>query len=417
MWLMDSITSHEWSKRIRSVTLLAMTAHRRALVIGGGIAGPTLALFLARAGIQPVVFEAYPRKDDVGGGFQIAPNGLRVLAELGLADALLEAGRPSGDMAFRNHLGRDIGLVRTGGAGPAVNISRSIVHRVLRDEADRRGIVVRYERRLTDIAVAGREVIASFDDGSTEAGDFLVGADGVRSRVRAWMLPEAAAARDTGMVSIGGFCARGMTPPPDPRDGGRLTFMVGPRHQFGYSMMDEAQWGWWCHAHGESEAERSALLTMPSEDLRAHMLARYRGWSEPVGTLIGATEAWLRTPIHDVPTLPTWHRGPVLLVGDAAHAMSPAGGQGASLALEDAMVLARLVADPSRSIEEAMVRFESLRRSRAESMVAQAYANDRRSLKELGPVGMWTRDRVMMPLFASFIERALNKVYTAPLEA
>jgi 2-polyprenyl-6-methoxyphenol hydroxylase-like FAD-dependent oxidoreductase len=120
---------------------------------------------------------------------------------------------------------------------------------------------------------------------------------------------------------------------------------------------------------------------------------------------------------HDVPGLPTWHKGPTVLLGDAAHAMSPAGGQGASLALEDAMVLGRLAGAASMPIDDMMARFESLRRPRAEAMVAQAYQNDRRSLKELGPVGMWTRDRVMMPLFASFIERALNKVYTAPLEA
>lgn len=64
-----------------------------------------------------------------------------------------------------------------------------------------------------------------------------------------------------------------------------------------------------------------------------------------------------------------------------------------------------------------MTRFESLRRRRAEKMVAQGYENDRRSLKELGPFGMWMRDRVMMPMFASFIERALNEVYTAPIAA
>jgi 2-polyprenyl-6-methoxyphenol hydroxylase-like FAD-dependent oxidoreductase len=219
------------------------------------------------------------------------------------------------------------------------------------------------------------------------------------------------------MVSIGGFCARGMTPPADARDARRLTFMVGPRYQFGYSQMDDGQWGWWCHAHGATAADREALLTMPEADLRARMLDRYRGWADPVPRLIEATEGWLRTPIHDVPTLPAWHRGPVLLVGDAAHAMSPAGGQGASLALEDAMLFGKLAAGAGDSIEPAMARFEVARRPRCEAMVAQAYANDRRSLKELGPVGMWTRDHVMMPLFASFIERALHKVYMTPVEA
>jgi 2-polyprenyl-6-methoxyphenol hydroxylase-like FAD-dependent oxidoreductase len=393
-----------------------MTSTRRALVVGGGIAGPTLALFLKRAGIEPLVFEAYPRTDDAGGGFQIAPNGMRVLADLGLADALLREGSPSGDMAFRNHRGRDIALVRTARAGTAVNIGRSNVHRILRDGVDRAGIVVRYGKRLRDLSVAGREVVATFEDGTTEVGDFLVGADGVHSRVRASILPGEAAPRDTWMVSLGGFCAADFAPPADPRDATRLTFVVGPKYQLGYSRMNDGLWGWWCHAHAASDAERTALLTMPGEDLRAWMLERYAGWSEPVERLIRGTTGWLRTPIHDVPRLSTWHKGPVLLVGDAAHAMSPAGGQGASLALEDAMLFAKLAADPSRPIEDAMARFETVRRSRAEAAVAQGYANDRRTLRELGPVGMWTRDRVMMPLFARFIEKALNDVYSAPLE-
>jgi 2-polyprenyl-6-methoxyphenol hydroxylase-like FAD-dependent oxidoreductase len=392
-----------------------MNAPRRALVVGGGIAGPAVALFLARAGIEPVVLEAYPPTEDVGGGFQIAPNGLRVLAELGLADVLLARGHACSDMAFRNHQGRLIGVVRTARAGKAVNILRAAVHRVLRDEAARRGIDVRYGKRLASVTEAGREVVATFEDGTTEVGDFLVGADGVHSRVRACILPEAAAPRDTAMISIGGFCGADVAPPPDPEDAGRLTFVVGPRFQLGYSKMSATQWGWWCHAHAPDPDERAALLAMPVHALRDRMLERYRGWSAPVEEFIGKTEGWLRTPIHDVPRLPTWWRGRVLLLGDAAHAMSPAGGQGASLALEDAMLFGQLAADRATPIEDAMATFESLRRRRAEKMVAQGYENDRRSLKELGPVGMWMRDRVMMPMFASFIERALNEVYTAPI--
>jgi 2-polyprenyl-6-methoxyphenol hydroxylase-like FAD-dependent oxidoreductase len=394
-----------------------MNAPRRALVIGGGIAGPALALFLARAGIRPIVFEAYPRTENVGGGFQIAPNGMRVLAALGLADSLLAQGHPCSDMAFRNHQGRLIGMVRTARAGHAVNILRASVHSVLRDAATRGGIDLRYEKRLASVTQAGREVIATFEDGTTEVGDFLVAADGVHSRVRACILPDAAAPRDTSMISIGGFCAADVTPPPDPTDADRLTFMVGPRFQFGYSKMSDKQWGWWCHAHAADRDARDALMTMSIDALRDRMLERYRGWSAPVHEFITKTESWLRTPIHDVPNLPTWSRGRVLLLGDAAHAMSPAGGQGASLALEDAMLFGQLAADRATGIEDAMARFESLRRRRAEKMVAQGYDNDRRSLNELGPVGMWMRDRVMMPMFASFIGRALSEVYSAPIAA
>jgi 2-polyprenyl-6-methoxyphenol hydroxylase-like FAD-dependent oxidoreductase len=341
---------------------------------------------------------------------------VRVLAELGLADALFAQGHRCADMAFRNHQGRLIGVVRTARAGQGLNLMRAVVHRVLRDEATRRGIDVRYEKRLVGITEAGPEIIATFEDGTTEVGDFLVGADGVHSRVRACILPEHASPRDTSMISIGGFCSEGVTPPLDPDDAGRLTFVVGPRHQFGYSKMSATQWGWWCHAHAADADERAALATMPLEALRDRILERYRGWDAPVLDFIRSTEGWLRTPIHDVPSLPTWRRGRVLLLGDAAHAMSPAGGQGASLALEDAMLFGRLAADRSMTVEEGMAKFESLRRRRAERMVAQGFENDRRSLRELGALGMWIRDRVMMPVFASFIEKALNDVYTAPVD-
>lgn len=394
-----------------------MKTTRRALVVGGGIAGPAVALFLARSGIEPIVLEAYPRTEDVGGAFQIAPNGLRVLAELGLADTLLAQGHACSDMAFRNHRGRLIGVARTSRAGCGVNIVRAAVHRALRDEAERRGVEVRYRKRLTGLAEAGREVVATFDDGTTEVGDFVVAADGVHSRVRACVLPDHASPRDTRMVAIGGFSTADVTPAVEPEDAGRLTFMVGPRHQLGYAKFDATHWGWWCHVHAPETADHTAWLNMPLSTLRERMLERYRGWSEPVADLIASTEVWARTAIHDVPRLPTWHRGRVLLLGDAAHAMSPAGGQGASLALEDALLFGRLAADDASPIEDAMARFESLRRRRAEKMVAQGYANDRRSLKELGPFGTWVRDRVMMPMFTSFIERALNDVYTAPIAA
>jgi 2-polyprenyl-6-methoxyphenol hydroxylase-like FAD-dependent oxidoreductase len=152
-------------------------------------------------------------------------------------------------------------------------------------------------------------------------------------------------------------------------------------------------------------------MTMPFDALRDRLLERYQGWCAPSESFIASTEAWLRTAIHDVPRLPTWHRGPVLILGDAAHAMSPAGGQGASLALEDARIFAQLVA--TLPVEDAMPRFESLRRARAEKVVAQGYANDRRSLQEHGAVGMWMRDRIFMPMFSSFIERGLHQLYTA----
>src|SRR5262249_30281630 len=152
------------------------------------------ALFLKRAGFDPVMLEAYPRADDVGGSFQIAPNGVRVLAELGLADALVREGQPSRAFCFRNHHGRVIVAARTDKSGIAVNVTRAALQRLLRDGVEREGIAVRFKKRVRAITTAGSEVVVELEDGSSEIGDFLVGADGVASRVRAWMLPEHAQA-------------------------------------------------------------------------------------------------------------------------------------------------------------------------------------------------------------------------------
>jgi len=408
---MNAITNHEWCTWLGRRIVGGMNAHRRAIIAGGGIAGPALAIFLARAGIEPVVLEAHPLSDDVGGGFQIAPNGLRVLAALGIADDVIQAGHPSRDFCFKNHRGETIGVARTAMSGPAANVARAPLHRILRAAAAREGVTIRYEKRLAGIDEDGDRVVVTLEDGTTETGDFLIGADGVHSRVRAWMLPEHARPRDTQMVSLGAFCSAAFAPDVAPEDHGRLTFIVGPKHQFGYSKMSATQWGWWCHVAVANDDERAELLTMPSDRLRDRMLERYSGWCAPVAALIDGSETWLRTSIHDVPRLPVWHRGRVALIGDAAHAMSPAGGQGASLALEDAMLLGMLVAERTRSIEETFARFERIRRSRAEAIVAQGYSNDRRTLKELGAFEMWMRDALLMRLAAPLIARALNRVY------
>ncbi len=108
--------------------------------------------------------------------------------------------------------------------------------------------------------------------------------------------------------------------------------------------------------------------------------------------------------------------GRSLLIGDAAHAMSPADGQGVSMPLADAMLLGRLLASEADPLA-AFARFEELRKRTAEALVKQAYANDRRSLQKHGPVQMWLRDNLFMPLFAPVMSRMLEKHYAAPLGA
>jgi 2-polyprenyl-6-methoxyphenol hydroxylase-like FAD-dependent oxidoreductase len=388
------------------------THHTRAIVIGGGIAGPAVSLFLQRGGIEPRVFEAYPRPTAIGGGFQIAPNGMRVLAALGLADEVAANGVPSSRFVFRNQRGRTIGRIDLSASGPGVTILRSAFHKILLDETARRGVHVSYGKRLRAIDQSASGVVARFDDGSAESGDLLIASDGVHSRTRAILLPAHARPRYTGVLGIGGFAELAAGDLPDPRDEQQLNFTMGARLQCGYALMSAAppRWGWWTHLPQEAELARADLMAVPDSELRARALSAFRGWHAPIEALIASTPQVMRTAIYDVPPLPAWHAGRVMLLGDAAHAMSPAGGQGASLALEDAMMVGQWLASHDGSVPEVFARVESLLRPRAERMVRQAADNDRRQLNELGAAGRWMRDRIF-PLIAPLIGRELQRHY------
>jgi 2-polyprenyl-6-methoxyphenol hydroxylase-like FAD-dependent oxidoreductase len=384
-----------------------------AIIIGGGIGGPAASLFLHRAGVESRIFEAYPEPTTIGGGFQIAPNGMRALTALGLADRVRAAGVTSGVFVFRNQQGKVIAQIDVSGSGHGVTILRSAFHRILLDEISRQDVPIHYGKRLCGIEQEGHLVVAHFEDGSVERGDMLLAVDGVHSRARALILPDHASPRYTGFLGIGGFAEAEDIMPPEPREAHRLSFTVGSRFQFGYAMVSgtPSRWGWWTHLPQEEELTRADLQAIPDESMRSRVLAAFEGWHSPIETFVSTTSQIMRTAIYDMPSLPAWHKGRVMLLGDAAHAMSPAGGQGASLALEDAMLVGKFLAEQSRP-EEAFAKTESVLRLRAERMIKQAAENDQRQIKELGLFGQWLRDR-MFPLFAPVIARELRRQYTA----
>ena len=386
----------------------------QAIIIGGGIGGPALSLFLRRAGIKSRIFEAYPEPTTVGGGFQIAPNGMRVLDALGLADRVCAAGVRSSTFVFRNKHGKVISQIDLSASGYGVTLKRAALQQILLDEIGQHDVPIKYGKRLCGLEDEGDTVVARFEDGSVERGDILLAVDGVHSRARALILPDYSSARYTGFLGIGGFAEAGSVAPADPRDAHRLSFSVGSRFQFGYAMLSGApvRWGWWTHLPQEREVTRLELQAIPDDVMRDRALAAFKGWHPPVEALVSNTAKIVRTAIYDVPSLPRWYVCRVMLLGDAAHAMSPAGGQGASLALEDAMLVSQFLADGTGPLTEAFAKAESVQRLRAERMVKQAAENDRRQAKELGPFGQWIRDR-MFPLLAPVIARELRRQYTA----
>jgi 2-polyprenyl-6-methoxyphenol hydroxylase-like FAD-dependent oxidoreductase len=157
----------------------------------------------------------------------------------------------------------------------------------------------------------------------------------------------------------------------DPQDAHRLSFGVGSRFQFGYAMVSgtPARWGWWTYLPQEQELTRAKLQAVPDDVMRDRILGAFKGWHSPVEALASNTGKIMRTAIYDVLSLPRWHLGRVMLLGDAAHAKSPAGGQGGSLALEDAMLVGQFLANGGGLVTEAFAKAESVQCPRAERTV------------------------------------------------
>lgn len=128
---------------------------------------------------------------------------------------------------------------------------------------------------------------------------------------------------------------------------------------------------WWSNLWRKREFSHEELVNLDQRAIQDELLHRYRGYHEPIASLIRSTQSLLRMNIYDILSLPTWHKGRVALLGDAAHAVSPNAGQGASMALEDAMCLAMLLRDCGGDYARAFTGFERLRKDRVEKIVAE----------------------------------------------
>lgn len=387
------------------MTTQAMTKRpRKALIIGAGIAGPVTAIFLKRAGFDVQLFEAWPYSTGIGGGLQIAPNGMHVLDEIGLAGEMIAAGSICESFDFLTQSGAPIASINRNMkqrfGQPAVNMCRSTLLEALINKAWGESVELFFERRLARIEDrADQPIVAHFTDGSTAEGDFVIGADGVHSAVRRHVIPDGPQPFDTGLIGFGGFVPRSAIE--GFGIGQRVVATFGQSGFFGYGFAspDPDTGAMWWSTQPSNGVPAATFRAMDQEAVRRHLLDFHAGWHEPIPRILRAANDFPATDILDVATLPTWWRGRTLLVGDAAHATSPHAGQGASLALEDALRLGRLMAQ-GRELRETFQAFEEERRGRAERIVAIARRNGN-GKHAFSATGAWIRDRMMrllMPL-------------------
>ena len=310
----------------------------RALVIGGGIGGLTAARALGRAGIDVSVFERAQTLEEiqVGGAIHVWHNGMRGLQLLELGDKVAALGGAAAVVEraeMRNWHGKLLtswspkDVAQKVGA-PTVGVIRPELHRALVDGvADS---VLQLGRELTGFDQNGDGVVARFADGSSERGDILIGADGLHSTVRHTLRGDEQLrfARYASWQALCDF-RDDATPP------GLFWIVWGPGARFLFYRVGPERLYW------EGIFATDAGGSDPPGGRRQAVLERFAGWTHPVEAIVGATDeaAISRSDIYDRPPVKSWGEGRVTLMGDAAHPMTNAAGQGANTTIEDAVVL------------------------------------------------------------------------------
>lgn len=328
------------------------------IIIGAGIAGLCTAIGLHQVGLKPQVYEQAEQIQPVGAGLTLWPNALKVLAALGLAEAVEQAGSVITQTQIRSERGRvlthtNLQDLSTHLGHPAIAIHRADLHRLLLAALPERTIHLGYTFDRFEQTETGVQV--HFANGTVMAGEMLLGADGIRSKVRQQMWPEARP-RYAGYVAW-----RGVAEGVHHLTQGGTSESWGRGQRFGIVPLNERQVYWFATANA-SEGEQSSPRDAAQE--KEELLARFQGWHEPIQSLIEATpaETILRSPIADLRPLPQWHQGRVTLVGDAAHATTPNMGQGACQAIESSLTLAQMLGQPD--VPDRLARYEQTRRQR-----------------------------------------------------
>ncbi|MGW5861923.1 FAD-dependent monooxygenase [Streptomyces sp. NPDC055239] len=381
---------------------------RTALVIGGGIAGPVAAMALHKAGIEATVYEAYDdsvskeRSSRFGGGMTVAPNGLRALEAIDAADAVLAIGTPVTALGLRSWTGRHLARLAPPADLPTTRfVWRTELQEALVAEATRRGIAIHRGKRLLDATDTGTGVTARFSDGSLAKADILIGADGLRSTVRSLIDPSTPKPHYAGMLT---FSASVPRPTDLPSTEGVLYMCFGKKAYFAYQILDDGSAVWTANLPHREPMTSTETQAVGAGEWLKRLREAFTDDRTPAPDLLAATLApdlVITGPTETMPPLRTWSRGRMILIGDAAHATPPTSGQGAALASESAVELARCLRDlpPAKAFKA----YESLRRPRVDRILkhttatptATSAAARTATPKPAGPLSRALRDAVL----------------------
>lgn len=344
------------------------------LVAGGGIGGLAAALALARAGFAVRLFEQKAEPHEWGAGLQISANGTKALRALGLEDrATIYASFPESVDLRLPGSGRVVSRVPLGAfhagryGARYMHLHRADLHRVLLEAAQAHPqIAVTLGRAVAAVTHGGDGAGVALDDGTTVDGLAVIGADGVRSDVREGVAGEDAP-RFTGMVAW-----RAVVPSDGLSEVPRAHVWMGRgRHLVHYPISAGRQ----INLVGVVERDDWRGESWSEAGSPAEFQADFAGWHPSVDALLRRVATPYRWALYERHQPSVWCAGRIALLGDACHAMPPFLAQGACMALEDAVVLARRLAETPDDVPRAFRAYASDRRKRTEDVARAAWAN------------------------------------------
>jgi salicylate hydroxylase len=395
-----------------------MALSRTIVIAGAGIGGLTASLALAAKGFRVLVLEKTARLETVGAGLQLSPNASRVMIGLGLQQHLApHIIAPDAVSIMTARSGGEVVRLPLGAASefrdgaPYWLIHRADLQAVLLAQVkEHPAIELRLDCQLEDFGIHSTGVVVGQRKGierEHETALALIGADGVWSAVRHQLFPNAQP-QFSGLIAWRGTVdARQLPRELAPQ---RVQLWMGPKaHLVAYPMSSGKQInlvaimpGAW-NRSGWNEAGAA-------DELKNHFAAAR--WPGNARMMLGAVDNWRRWALFTMPDGGVWHKGPVALLGDAAHAMLPFAAQGAGMAIEDAAVLAKclgeFVNDPA-NIPLGLTRYAAMRRSRV-GRVQRAARQSGQIYHLRGPLAL-ARDLTMKALGAQRLQMRQDWIY------
>ena len=345
-------------------------APKAAMIIGGGLGGLSAAIALQQLGWNVTVYEKAKELKELGAGIVLSANAIKVLEKLGVAEQVHKAGSPVKKAEIRTWDGKLLVNVPVHKQAKLYGTYSYLIYRpdlqnILYNKLKQETVF--FGKKLINIEEDGTKITAFFEGGEEAEGDLLIGADGVHSEVRKYVIGTTSS-RYSGFTAIRGISNFKDDRFPVELGGGFEAW--GPGKRFGFSHLGSGRIFWFSAIN----TPQGTMINTGNRKKAA--LENFKGSFEPIEAVIDSTNESeiLLHEIFDRSPVKYWSKGRATLLGDAAHPMLPNLGQGGAQALEDALILSRSLEKYPDNVQQAFKMYEKIRLPRTTQIVRDSRA-------------------------------------------